>query len=451
MKILLILTATIAIAGSSICLFGSDYMPNSRSVNNFYYIDSSLTFKFLDQTDSVFLTYNKYEYNEQNNETSHKIYKWSESDELWKISQQLETGYDANGLDTSFISMFHNNGLTNGSKTITIYNEYGITLNSTNYTYKNNAWIKSQFTMNYLNDLGKPDSIITTNFNENGVIINSTKTNNYYAINRLDSVMVFNLDTINDSWVKNRKSVLQYQSNGGFTLTSNWDTLTKTWKEYIKVENYKDINGYDSLLTSLIYVSDSAKWYYKTLVSTNYDATGKILNGKNLYYFYNTDSWICNDSTLYSYNTNNQLIEEVSYKCENVVDTIPYARAENFYDKYGNRTIRTTYVYESADWKLSLKTYYSYINPEDNNNINSTKEKFSCSILCYPNPVKNKLNFIGEFINPIVLIYTYDGKQLGTEIINERSIDLTNYPSGFYIIQVKEKNKTIGSIKIIKE
>ena len=75
----------------------------------------------------------------------------------------------------------------------------------------------------------------------------------------------------------------------------------------------------------------------------------------------------------------------------------------------------------------------------------NTTKKFTI----YPNPVKDKLNFKGQFIEPLnVSIYDTLGKKIFNKTVEVNSdLDVSNLQSGFYIIKFEGFNDTYKFVK----
>ena len=74
------------------------------------------------------------------------------------------------------------------------------------------------------------------------------------------------------------------------------------------------------------------------------------------------------------------------------------------------------------------------------------------TISVYPNPTNNILNLTID-TNAKVEIYNLLGKVIAIKNINvgNSKIDLSNYPSGMYLLKVINKNNQTKTIKIAKQ
>lgn len=70
----------------------------------------------------------------------------------------------------------------------------------------------------------------------------------------------------------------------------------------------------------------------------------------------------------------------------------------------------------------------------------------------YPNPVQDKLNFSSTTPIKEIKIYNYLGKKINTQIdLESKSIDLSNYSSGIYLVKVSFKDgNEVQTFKVIK-
>ena len=81
---------------------------------------------------------------------------------------------------------------------------------------------------------------------------------------------------------------------------------------------------------------------------------------------------------------------------------------------------------------------------EFNANLSGIDEAIGKSLRIYPNPVSNELTVQGEQIIEQVNIFNQTGTLVRQYNVNamEAQIDMSSFTSGFYIIEVVEKDKT---------
>ncbi len=79
----------------------------------------------------------------------------------------------------------------------------------------------------------------------------------------------------------------------------------------------------------------------------------------------------------------------------------------------------------------------------------SEKEK-SLNLYSYPNPVKNVLNLSKDFQNAVIRIYDITGQQVVEKVINSSFIDVDDFETGMYILEVKDGDNLYKG-KFIKE
>jgi len=124
------------------------------------------------------------------------------------------------------------------------------------------------------------------------------------------------------------------------------------------------------------------------------------------------------------------------------------------YDKAGNRVLRSITLNQSQSLKEIIKdTSLKAENPIPEVFKDSIDDK---KILIYPNPTKGNLTIeiIGyeQDANSYIYLFNLSGNMLKSEPITGSSmeVDLSNYPVGLYIIEIKLVGKS-SVWKIIKD
>lgn len=136
-----------------------------------------------------------------------------------------------------------------------------------------------------------------------------------------------------------------------------------------------------------------------------------------------------------------------------------------FFGHSGNQY--QVYSYDITDSSISNFNNYSFlfhhsipdsshfINFCITSNIQSFQTDANNSILIYPNPFKNQLNFSSKFTeekNLLFMLYDTSGRLIFKEQIDfENSLDLNKLSSGMYFYTILDKNVTIQSGKLIAQ
>ena len=82
----------------------------------------------------------------------------------------------------------------------------------------------------------------------------------------------------------------------------------------------------------------------------------------------------------------------------------------------------------------------------------SVQDETLSDLLMYPNPTENVLNFSSsaDISNKVATVFDVNGKKIFSSKLNHSSLDVSKLQSGFYIIRLEEKGKTINR-KFIKK
>jgi hypothetical protein len=117
-----------------------------------------------------------------------------------------------------------------------------------------------------------------------------------------------------------------------------------------------------------------------------------------------------------------------------------------------------TYTYDNAGNRIMQKYVVTLLSDSSNLN-NSPSEEANMSeykIIVYPNPTKGQLMIevkgCDDQNKAIFTLYNLQGSQLQKIVagIEETPLDMTNYPSGYYLLRVYFDNKAV-EYKIIKQ
>jgi len=83
-------------------------------------------------------------------------------------------------------------------------------------------------------------------------------------------------------------------------------------------------------------------------------------------------------------------------------------------------------------------------------------EEHDDTITIYPNPVVDRVNFSGNMTNKIIRVFNVVGLKVKEVVMKEgqKSIDMSELSSGYYIVNILEpgkSNKIMNSIKVVKQ
>ncbi|MCX7551193.1 FG-GAP-like repeat-containing protein [Xanthomarina sp. F2636L] len=82
----------------------------------------------------------------------------------------------------------------------------------------------------------------------------------------------------------------------------------------------------------------------------------------------------------------------------------------------------------------------------------SIQDETLLDLVMYPNPTENVLNFTSssDISNKVATIFNLNGKKIFSSKLNNTSLDVSNLQSGFYILRLEEKGKSVYK-KFIKK
>ncbi|MFT3794054.1 DUF5074 domain-containing protein [Flavobacterium sp.] len=110
----------------------------------------------------------------------------------------------------------------------------------------------------------------------------------------------------------------------------------------------------------------------------------------------------------------------------------------------------TAYVYTPAGGLLNAYTVGVIPNSFYKAESNLAVDQFaSTSIALYPNPATDRF-FLHTNQNPTVAVYDYSGRRVFQKTYTETGIDVSNLPSGIYMIRISDKETTHTQKLLVK-
>lgn len=438
----------------SINLFPQDIQLKSANEEEppVYVLDSSYTYKFNSETDSVFQVKAVYSYNSNGKNTLYQTFIWSEDDYQWHIDRKETKIYNEQEYDTFNIQLTYNaDTIALGLKIIYKKDQNGNITALSNFQYLKGDWSKTAENIYYLKN-GIADSLIYHFYDPTtGLTSQFFKDYNYYNIeNTADSSIRISWDETNSKWVNSTRSIFQYSANSINKTVFNWG-LSDTWNVNSKIENYTDVNGYDSIWNNFVWNEDSSDWQDNYIISLNYDQDGKILMGKNKMYIAAQDKWYCNDSTINTYNSQGQIINGIKFQEDQSLGMILTNNHEYFYDSIGNNILDIGYSGIGIDKEIITKTYKYFSLLTANNNPSIINHPATSKLSFYPNPAKDIIcvNQKGENIE--VSVYSVQGALITQQKVINGAVDISELNNGMYLMKVVDGNQPLGTIRVIKQ
>lgn len=178
---------------------------------------------------------------------------------------------------------------------------------------------------------------------------------------------------------------------------------------------------------------------FRGTITTTADATGTLLLSGSTY------NNILRVKTVQNYNLYQTSDTNYLFAIGSIISTI-----YTYYDNFNRYPIFTATTATISVPLLSINQTTNAAVRQENPVLASSQSNLN-KIQVYPNPVKDYLFLAGDLKNYSgSKIYSLEGKLLMTSFLKDQKIDLTNLPTGNYILELNssiEKPKTFNIIK----
>ena len=204
---------------------------------------------------------------------------------------------------------------------------------------------------------------------------------------------------------------------------NKWNNETNTWIGYNKYEYEYDSNG--NMILEISYDWDSV-----------------------------TNNWIEYRKYKYEYDSSGNKILEARYDWDSGEGKwIGYRKYQYEYDSNGNKTLEVHYGWDSekSNWMIDLKGYYYYSNLEEQTGV--WEEVASGKIDLYPNPASENFYISAKSKINRVVVANLKGSIIYNNRINEpeTQISTRDFNTGMYILRVyTEDNIFVKKLRIQK-
>ncbi len=401
----------------------------------------------------------EFKYDKDGNRKTEEYSVWNVEKKSWNKSRKVEYEYNAEGKVILKIESEWNYNLNDWMVFTKEKTEYQIQ-DDVEYSFSdvwsnvNQTWDKHTKGLCKYNDTGLVTykSISVWNKSSNAYVLSSR---NEYSYDERDNLILevnYGWDNSVSDWVPTNKYEHLFDSNGNETLNAwyRWSIETNNWVGNNKSEEVFNSDG-------------------QTILNISYDWSG-ILN-----------NWIKNEKREWSYNSDGQTILFIySDWDETLNDWLPVSKNEWDYDNFQNQLLNASYSWdkESQQWKLSQKgkseyvynqsgevsiflvyfwdmnslscklryKYYYYYNDSTNSVFYGYPADFGVKV--FPNPTKGFINITGAD-NAQLFMYDQSGKCCYSSGIDNKSINMSDFPNGIYLLKIKT-DKGFYTSKIVK-
>ncbi len=306
------------------------------------------------------------EYDNMGNETSSTYYGWDCSDTTWTPRSKDISEYNQNGNRTSYIGYNWDNSTDSWIRTSNIQETYNIYGDEISRIHSGRKTANDSFNIYY-------KTLKEYKYDNNN--------------NKVSSVnIVYNWDTINNSWIKSKKYCCKYDSKGKmkFDSTFQWNNSKKIWIESCK-RNYLeyDKNGNTVLIIRYEQNQPDSTLINKQKEEFEYDIFGNE-KSETKYKWNKLDSlWEIQSTNQKTYDKNGNITsvawsgeskEQYKYDNNNLKSTIYYSwdkannswlenkKREFIHDKNSKMLSETYYIWDKTNlsWRNETKTQYQY-------------------------------------------------------------------------------------------
>ncbi len=379
---------------------------------------------------------------------SMKYYSWESGSELFQSDSKVLMSFDDLGNVITETELFTMDGINyeNYLRTLFTYSGDEYPASETQQQWTGTTWenyIKRENTYDSQNNLLE---VIRSDWENSTTewILSYKFIFSYNDVNKLDSYIILNRNTTNNSW----------QNNSRFSILYEGDNLTQVLHEAW--------NGIDS------------EWEALEKTERTFNTDNQLTNSKITYWNIENQMWINNSQYILAYDDNGNNISRIeqewesgswenSFKIEyfysplNLVEVIGYewsgsefaedARILYIYNDYEQCTEAALEFWDGSDWSsdntLQIKLYYEEF---EDNTTGSEKIIDRNAFEIYPNPTSDVLrlklnNRELQEIKIIDITGTAVFESSTGSYASEANIPVNHLRNGVYIIRVKSGNQ----------
>lgn len=426
----------------------SEFINELKSYSGKHGLDSIVTKEWSEELSSLINAF-KYEYKFENDgrDVTMKIFTWNYELEKWKTT--FDMYYFFNNDDKLIQSEFE-------MYVTPIYK----TFTKIEYLYANNLLIgESLFTKWTEEELWVEDEQIEYKYNTN---------------NWLTTVITSFWNTSFYTWIVNDKVEYKYDSLGNLTNESryNWEEYDWEWTEKYRKENSFNVNN--NLVQSIDYVPGQVSGTFEldTKVEYAYDTDNNAIREIFYEWEYDLELWLAIEKYEYSKTETDKLFlikefawienshswknrnksEFFSTKMLNDQDILYREYMDVYLPVYIFDTqvceLIESYMWIEEGWRKNKITTYHF-SPKIDVGFNEIVE---AKVSIYPNPVVDFINIeINNSIETDCILRDINGRTISQFTLYQTDkLNISNYQSGIYFVELQQKGQRIFSEKIIK-
>lgn len=254
-----------------------------------------------------------------------------------------------------------------------------------------------------------------------------------------------------DQWNPVNRDDMTYDSDGNRTLymTSTWYSIQNYWEPYWKQESVFDETGQLSLSFDSYWTEEDSALRFFEKREYEFNNMGHLVYFALYEWGRSSQRWyrIRKLKNEYIYNSQGKEISKTLFHWSSSKLWFLWARHESCFDELGNNTITAYYRWDSDvnEWGKTEKAfqYYTLSSLGTENQVNS-------KIQIYPNPTSGLIYISGIYYPAEIKLYSIQGKLLKTVHQVKSSIDISDLPSGLYILNLTSGDQVLRE-RIVKK
>ena len=310
-----------------------------------------------------------WEFNAKGSQTLHEKYGWANGD--WAISQQDNSVFDASNRNILVENYTYTNGVQKGTKKEE-YTYYGTTTKKTStikYKWATSEWVYNTKAANDYDAAG--NTIETANYtwkNDAWAGTGARTLSTYNSSKKVIDQITQKWPTNATNWVNLSRTTTEY-SGANKTQEAKFKWQNEAWVGTSRSDYHYNAAGKNDTVKT--YTNDGVNWIYSARTINTYNAAGAVVMVHNS--SWNGSAWVLTSMTR-SENivdaAGNQLLS-ASWKCGSDSVWIGVAKDTAVYNANGDMTYRAVYEsWANGDWVPSYTIETTY---DDAGNVTFTQ------------------------------------------------------------------------------
>ena len=310
-----------------------------------------------------------WEFNAKGSQTLHEKYGWANGD--WAISQQDNSVFDASNRNILVENYTYTNGVQKGTKKEE-YTYYGTTTKKTStikYKWATSEWVYNTKAANDYDAAG--NTIETANYtwkNDAWVGTGARTLSTYNSSKKVIDQITQKWPTNATNWVNLNRTTTEY-SGANKTQEAKFKWQNEAWVGTSRSDYHYNAAGKNDTVKT--YTNDGVNWIYSARTINTYNAAGAVIMVHNS--SWNGSAWVLTSMTRSESIVDaagNQLLS-ASWKCGSDSVWIGVAKDTAVYNANGDMTYRAVYEsWANGDWVPSYTIETTY---DDAGNVTFTQ------------------------------------------------------------------------------